>query len=126
LLFGDLVGFTTLSGQLDPEDVVLVQNACFEPSARGSPPRRPGREHHGRRCHGPVRRAESGRSSCAWGSTPARLDEDPHCTLDRHATLPGRAAWWRAGALRLRDDDEASILLERSLGIACVSPASPL
>ena len=57
VLFADLVGFTTLSEQLDPEDVAAIQDAYFA-EVRATIERHGGaREVHRRRGHGRVRAA---------------------------------------------------------------------
>ena len=58
VLFADLVGFTSLSESLDPEQVKNLVDALLRaPGARRHLVRRPGRQDRGRRHHRPVRRA---------------------------------------------------------------------
>jgi hypothetical protein len=55
VLFSDLVGFTSLASQMDPEDVREVINAYFSAGPPVSSGRRSGRKIHWRCCPGCVR-----------------------------------------------------------------------
>ena len=116
VLFADLVGFTTLSETLDPEQVKnLVDRVLRAAGRRHHRVRRPGRQDHRRRHRRPVRRAgrprgrrragRAGRAADAGDAgrptAPRPSARGPHAHRRQHRRGAGRRA---AGRRRLHGD----------------------